>query len=156
MDCFPGISAATELACNSGDPSLIPGLGRSHAEGIVCPLQYSWASLVAQMVVNPTAMWETWVWSLNWEDPLEDLLRNSKENILFSGEYWRQSTPIFLPGESPWTEEPGGLQSTVSQRVRQDWATKHTAPWIETHYKWYIKVHYTVLMFFLLTHIYGI
>ena len=35
------------------------------------PLQYSWASLVAQLVKNPSAMWETWVWSLGWEDPLE-------------------------------------------------------------------------------------
>ena len=142
MDCFHGISAAKEPACNSGDPSLIPGLGRSPAEGIVHPLQYSWAPLGAQMVMNPPAMWEAWVWSLSWEDRLEDLLRNSKENILFSGEYCKQSTPIFLPGGSPWTEDPGGLQSMVSQRVRQDWATKHAAPWIETHHKWYIKVHY--------------
>ena len=35
------------------------------------PLQYSWASLVVQLVKNPPAMWETWVWSLGWEDPLE-------------------------------------------------------------------------------------
>ena len=43
---------------------------------------------------------------------------------------WRrawQPTPVFLPGESPWPEEPGGLQSTGSQRVGHDWATKHTA-----------------------------
>ena len=41
---------------------------------------------------------------------------------------WRkwQPTPVFLPGESPWKEEPGGLQSMGSQRVRYDWATKHT------------------------------
>ena len=37
-----------------------------------------------------------------------------------------QPTPGFLPGESPWTEKPGGLQSMGSQRVRHDWATKHT------------------------------
>ena len=34
-----------------------------------------------------------------------------------------QPTPVFLPGESPWTEEPGGLQSRGSQRVRHDWVT---------------------------------
>ena len=51
---------------------MIPGLGRSPGEGIGNPLQYSWASLVAQMVKNPPAMWETWVRSLDWEDPLEE------------------------------------------------------------------------------------
>ena len=49
---------------NAEDPSLIPGSGRSPGEGIDYPLQYSWASLVAQMVKNPTAMWETCVCSL--------------------------------------------------------------------------------------------
>ena len=51
---------------------MIPGLGRSAGEGINYPLQYSWASLVAQLVKNLPAMWETWVRSLGWEDPLED------------------------------------------------------------------------------------
>ena len=46
----------------------IPGSGRSAGEGIGCPLQYSWASLVAQLVRNPPAMWETWVRSLGGED----------------------------------------------------------------------------------------
>ena len=50
---------------------LIPGLGGSAGEGIGCPLQYSWASLVAQLVKNLLAMLETWVRSLGWEDPLE-------------------------------------------------------------------------------------
>ena len=44
---------------------------RSPGEGIGCPLQCSWASLVAQLVKNPPAMWETWIRSLSWEDPLE-------------------------------------------------------------------------------------
>ena len=57
-----------ESACSSGDPSSIPGLGRSAGEGIGYPLQYSWASLVAQLVKNLPAMWETWVPSLGWED----------------------------------------------------------------------------------------
>ena len=42
----------------------------------------------------------------------------------------RQPTPVFLPGESPWTEEPGGLQSTASQRVRHDWTRGHMFFWI--------------------------
>ena len=50
---------------------MIPGLGRSAGEGIGYPLQYSWASLVAQLVKNPPAMRETWVQSLGREDPLE-------------------------------------------------------------------------------------
>ena len=50
---------------------MIPGLGRSTGDGIGYPLQYSWASLVAQLVKNPPAMPETWVRSLGWDDPLE-------------------------------------------------------------------------------------
>ena len=50
---------------------MIPGLGRSTGEGVGYPLQYSWASLVVQLVKNPPAMWETWVRSLCWKDPLE-------------------------------------------------------------------------------------
>ena len=69
---FPGSSAGKESAYNAGDLGLIPGLGRSTGEGIGYPLQYSWASLVAQLVKNPPAMLETWVKSLGWEDPLEN------------------------------------------------------------------------------------
>ena len=69
---FPGSSAGKESACSAGDPGLIPGSGRSPGEGVGYPLQYSWASLVAQMVKNPPAKQETWVWSLSWEDPLEE------------------------------------------------------------------------------------
>ena len=68
---FPNSSVGKESACNAGDPSLIPGSGRSSGEGISYPLLYSWASLVAQLVKNPSAMWETWDQSLGWEDPLE-------------------------------------------------------------------------------------
>ena len=68
---FPGSSVGKESACSARDPSLIPGLGRSAGEGIGYPFQYSWASLVAQLVKNPPAMQETWVQSLDWEDPLE-------------------------------------------------------------------------------------
>ena len=58
---FPHSSVGKESACNPGDPSLIPGSRRSVGEGIGYPLQYTWASLVAQLVKNPLAMWETWV-----------------------------------------------------------------------------------------------
>ena len=58
---FPDSSVDEESACNAGGPSSIPGLGRSVGEGIGYPLQYSWAFLVAQLVKNLPAMWETWV-----------------------------------------------------------------------------------------------
>ena len=91
---FSGSSAGKESACNAGDPSLIPRSGGYPGEGTGYLLQYSWASPVAQTVKNPPAMWVTWVQSLGWEDPLE--------------EAW-QPTPVFLPEESTWTEEPGRL-----------------------------------------------
>ena len=50
---------------------MIPGSGRSTGEGIGYSLQYSWASLVVQLVKNLPAIWETWVPPLGWEDPLE-------------------------------------------------------------------------------------
>ena len=68
---FPGSSVGKESACNAGDPGSVPGSGRSPGEGVGYPLQYSWASLVAQLVKNPPAMRETWIQSLGWEDPLE-------------------------------------------------------------------------------------
>ena len=68
---FPDSSVGKESACNAGDPGSIPRSGRFVGEGIGCPLQYSWASLVAQLVKSSPPMWETWVLSLGWEDPLE-------------------------------------------------------------------------------------
>ena len=68
---FPDSSVGKESACNAGDPSLTPGLERSAGEEIGYPLQYSWASFVAQLVKNLPEMRETWVRSLGWEDPLE-------------------------------------------------------------------------------------
>ena len=96
---------AEELACNAGDPGLIPGRGRSPGEGIGCPPQYSWASLVAQTVKNPPAMWETWVQSLGWEDPLE------KGKAL--------PTPVFWPREfhglySPWNHKESDATDQLS------------------------------------------
>ena len=83
-------------------PSWLPGSWRSFLYRV-----YS-ASLVAQRVKRLPAMWETWVWSLGWEDPLE------KEMATHS------ST---LARNIPWTGEPGKLQSVGSQRVGHDWAT---------------------------------
>ena len=60
---------------------------------------------MAQIVKNLPAVQETWVRSLGWEDPLEEGMA---------------PTPVFLPGESLWTEEPGGLESMESQRVGHD------------------------------------
>ena len=71
VEGFPDSSVGKESACNVGDPGLIPRSGRSAGERIGYPLQYSWASLVAQLVKNPPAMEETCVPSLGWEDPLE-------------------------------------------------------------------------------------
>ena len=65
------MSVGKESACNTGDPSSIPRSGRSAGEGIGYPLQYSWASLVAQLVKNLPAVRETWIRSLGWEDPLQ-------------------------------------------------------------------------------------
>ena len=88
-----------ESACNAGDPGLIPGSGRSPGEGIGYPLQYSWASLVAQTLKNLPAMWETWVQSLSWKDPLEEGMAAHSS---------------ILAMRIPWTEEPGWLQSMGS------------------------------------------
>ena len=58
---FPDSSVGKESACSAGDPGSISGSGRSAGEGIGYPLQYSWASPVAQLINNPPAMWEAWV-----------------------------------------------------------------------------------------------
>ena len=71
MKTFPDSSVGEKSTCNAGDPGSTLGLGRSPGEGIGYPFQYSWASLVAQLVKNLPAMWEIWVLSLSWEDPLE-------------------------------------------------------------------------------------
>ena len=69
---FPGGSVSKESTCNAEDMGSIPRSGRPPEEAHGNSLQYSWASLVAQSVKNPPAMWETWVQSLGWEDPLEE------------------------------------------------------------------------------------
>ena len=59
-------SVGKESSCNAGDPGSIPGSGRSPGERIDYPLQNSRASLMAQLVKNPPAVWKTWIWSLGW------------------------------------------------------------------------------------------
>ena len=100
---IPDRSVGKESACNAGDLGSIPGSGRSSGEGICYPVQYSWASLVAQLVKNLPAMWETWVQSLGWEDPLE------------KGKATHSS---ILAWKIPWT-----VYSRGSQRVRHDSVT---------------------------------
>ena len=67
VNVFSDISPGKGSTCNAGDPALIPGLGRSTGEGIGHPRQYSWASLVAQLIKESTCD----VGGLGWEDPLE-------------------------------------------------------------------------------------
>ena len=68
---FSDGSVGKESACNAGDPSLILGSGRSPGKGIGYPLQYSWASLAAQLVKNLPAMERTLIQLLGQEDLLE-------------------------------------------------------------------------------------
>ena len=122
----PDISVGKISTCNAGDPGSIPGSRRSAGEGIGCPLQYSWASLVAQLVKNPPAMQETWFDP--WVGKIPGLGRSPGEGkdypLHYSGlensmdcivhgvakswtwlsnfHFWRrewQSTPVFLPRE---------------------------------------------------------
>ena len=91
---------------------MIPGLGNSLEERIGYQLQDSWASLVAQMAKNQSAMPEIWVQSLGWEDPLEKEM---------------QPTPIFLPEEAYGQRSlVGYTQSMGSQRVRHELGRKMT------------------------------
>ena len=68
---LPDSSVGKEFTCNAGDLGSITGSERIAREGISYPFQYSWVSLVAQLVKNLPGMPETWVQSLGWEDPLE-------------------------------------------------------------------------------------
>ena len=97
---FPNNSVGKESTCNAGDPTSIPWSERSTGEVIGYPLQYSLASLVAQLVKNPTAVQETWVRSLGWEDPL-------KKGIVLP-------TPVFWPGEFHGLYSPCGHSATFT------------------------------------------
>ena len=104
-----------------GDPDLLMSIVLPYFLGLCFLVQTAsqflrsknrlhWASLVAQTVKNLPAIWETWVRSLGWKDPLEKGMATHSSILA-----WRIQ----------WTQEPGGLQSMGSQRVRHDWATKH-------------------------------
>ena len=97
---FPDSSVGVESTWNAGDPGSIPGSERSTGEGIGYPLQFSWASLVAQLVKNLPAVQETWVQSLGWEDPLEK---------------GKATHASILARRIPWT-----IQSMGSRRVGHD------------------------------------
>ena len=100
---FPDSSVGKESAYNAEDPSSNPGSGRPAGEGIGYPLRYSWASLVAQLVKHLPAMWETWVQSLHWVDPLEK---------------GKATHSCILAWRIPWT-----VESMRSQRVGHNWVT---------------------------------
>ena len=94
---FPDSSVGKESTWNVGGPGSIPGSGRSLGERIGYLLQCSWASLVAQLIKNLPAIWETWVGKIPWRSE-------------------RLPTPVFWPGEFHG-------QSLGLQRVRHDWVT---------------------------------
>ena len=114
---FPGVSAGKISTCNAGDPNLIPGSRRSPGEGIGYPLQYSWASLMAQILKSCLQC------------------RRSGFNPETGKITWRrtwQITPVFLPRESPGTEEPGGLQSMGHKEPRAlERITMYTCHYLE-------------------------
>ena len=88
-----------ESTCNAGDPDWIPGSGRCTGEGIGYSLQYSWASLVAQLVRNLPAMQKAWVQSLGWEDPLKKGMATLSSILA-----WRTPWTIWGHQESDTTE----------------------------------------------------
>ena len=91
---------------------MIPELGRSPGERIGYPLQYSWASLVVQMVKNPPAMWETWVQSLGWEDPPEEGMATHSSILA-----WR------IPKDRGALQATGRKESDMAEQL----STAHTA-----------------------------
>ena len=115
---FPNSSVGKESTCNTGDPGLIPGSGRSAGEGIDYPLQSSWASLVK----NLPGMQETWVGKIPWR---RELL----------------PTPVFLPGESHGQRSLAGY-SLWGHRVRHNWLTLTTLFSVFTVILWVTDYHH--------------
>ena len=107
---LPGSSVGKKSTCNAEDPGSIPGSGRSTGEGIGYPFQYSWTSLVAQLVKNLPAMRETrpgfdpWVGKIPWRRG-------------------RLPTPVFWPGEFH------GLYKTSESRDSKCNVFFWEAPW---------------------------
>ena len=106
---FSDSSVGKESACNAGDPALIPGLRRPTGEGIGHPLQYSWVSLVAELVKNPLAMQKTWVRSLGWEDPVKKG-KATHSSILA----WR------IPWTSPWGHKESERTEQLSLSLHKE------------------------------------
>ena len=108
---FSGSSTGKESASNAGDPSSVPGLGRSPGEGMGYPLHILelpwWLRWWRILLQCGRPGFDPWVGKIPWRRA------------------W-QPTVVSLPGESPWTEEPGGLQSMGSKRIEHDWVTKHS------------------------------
>ena len=107
---FLSVFAGKESTCDTENTSLIPSGARSSGERMNYPHQYSWASLMAQMVNNLPALQEAWLWS--WVLKMLDEGTAAPSSILS----WR----------IPWTEEPGRLQPMGLQRVGHDWVSKHS------------------------------
>ena len=113
-------SACKESASNTGDPGSLSWSGRFPGEEIGYPLQYSWASLVAQMVKNLPTMLETWVQSLVWAEALEK--RMATHSSIFTWEVPRTEepgrySPRSLAGTAPgvqksWTQWRGASLTT--------------------------------------------
>ena len=102
-------SVGKESAFNAGDPSSFPGSGRSAGEGIGYPLGDSWASLVAQLVKNPPAVWETWF---------------SPWVVKIPWKRKRLPTLVFWPGEfhglySPWDHKESDATERLSLSLRK-------------------------------------
>ena len=112
---FPDSSVGEESICNAGDPGSISGSGRSTGEGVGYPLQYSWASLVAQLLKNLPAIQETWVAKIPWRRE-------------------RLPIPVFWPGEfhglnSPW----GHKESDTTGRLSHMYLNTVMDIWIDSN-----------------------
>ena len=136
--CFPlgctDTSGGKESTCNAGDSSLISGSGRSPGEGIGYPLQYSWASRVAQLVKNPPAMQETWVQPLGWEDPLE---KGNGYPLQYSG--LENSMDCIVHGVAKSRTRLSNFLSFAKPAVYQLWDRKDMTIPVFFFLSWYIK-----------------
>ena len=112
---FPGSSAGKESTCNAGGPGLIPGSRRSPGEGIGYPLQYSWASLVVQLVKKPSAgigmgntcksMADSCQWLIHvnvWQKPLQYCKVISLQLVKINGKKKKRNLQFGRPGFDPW------------------------------------------------------
>ena len=103
ISAFPDSSVVKEYTCNAGEPGSIPGSGRSAGEGIGCPLQNSWASLVAQTIKNLPVVQETWVPFLSWEGPQKNEMATCPSILA-----WRIPWTVYSPWgykESSWLND---------------------------------------------------